>query len=53
MREVITTGKTVEDAVADALVQLGLTEDEVTVEVLDLPQKKLFKTIPARVRVIC
>ncbi|MEG1011337.1 MAG: RNA-binding cell elongation regulator Jag/EloR [Ruthenibacterium sp.] len=51
MREVITTGKTVEEAVADALAQLGLTEDEVTVEILDLPQKKLFKTVPARVKV--
>ena len=51
MREVITTGKTVEEATAAALEQLGLTEDEVTVEVLDLPQKKLFKTIPARVKV--
>lgn len=53
MREIITTGKTVEEATNAALAQLGLTEDEVTIEILELPQKKLFKTIPARVKVTC
>lgn len=51
MREVIKTGKTVEEATAAALAELGLTEDEALVEVLELPQKKLFKTIPAKVKV--
>lgn len=51
MREVIMTGKTVEEATAAALAELGLSEDEVTVEVIDLPQKKFFKTIPAKVKV--
>ena len=46
MREVITTGKTVEEATQKALEDLGLT-----VEVIDLPQKKLFRSIPAKVRV--
>lgn len=51
MREVIMTGKTVEEATAAALAEIGLAEDEVTVEVIDLPQKKLFRTIPAKVKV--
>ncbi len=52
MRELIVTGKTVEEAVESALEQLGLIEEEVTVEVLELPRKKLFRTVPARVKVI-
>ena len=51
MREVIATGKTVDEATEAALAQLGLSMDEVTVEVLELPQKKFFKTIPAKVKV--
>ena len=51
MREVITTGKTVEEATELALAQLGLSAEEVMVEVIDLPQKKLFKSIPAKVKV--
>ncbi|MEG3074255.1 MAG: RNA-binding cell elongation regulator Jag/EloR [Ruthenibacterium sp.] len=52
MREVIMTGKTVEEATAAALAEIGLAEDEVTIEIIDLPQKKLFRTIPAKVKVI-
>lgn len=51
MRESIMTGKTVEDATRLALEQLGVSEEDATVEVLELPQKKLFRTIPAKVRV--
>lgn len=51
MREVIKTGKTVDEATSLALAELGLAEEDVTIEVLELPQKKLFKTIPAKVRV--
>ncbi len=51
MREIIATGKTVEEATAAALAQLGITEDDAMVEVLELPQRKLFKTIPAKVKV--
>lgn len=50
-REVITTGKTVEDATQEALKQLGLSIDEVVVEVLEMPQRRFFRTIPAKVRV--
>ncbi|MEG1381395.1 MAG: RNA-binding cell elongation regulator Jag/EloR [Ruthenibacterium sp.] len=51
MREIIMTGKTVEEATAAALAEIGLAEDEVTIEIIDLPQKKLFRTIPAKVKV--
>ena len=51
MRESIMTGKTVEEATQLALAELGIAEEEATVEVLELPQRKLFRTIPAKVRV--
>lgn len=51
MREVIETGKTVEAATEKALETLGLTREEVTVEVLELPVKKLFSSKPAKIRV--
>lgn len=49
MREVITTGKTVEQATQIALEQLGISLEQAEVEVLEMPQKKLFRTIPAKV----
>ena len=48
MRESIMTGKTVEEATQLALAELGIAEEEATVEVLELPQRKLFRTIPAK-----
>lgn len=53
MREIEMTGKTVELAVQAACDALGVDRDDINVsyEVLDFPVKKLFKTIPARVRV--
>lgn len=51
MQELIATGKTVDDAVASACAQLGLSRDAVNVEVLELPKKKLFGSVPAKVRV--
>ncbi len=50
MHEIITSGKTVEQAIENALAQLGLSEDEVTIDIIQLPQKKLFKTIPAKIK---
>ena len=52
MREVVMTGRTVEEATELALAQLGVSaEDEnVTVEVLELPQRRLFRSVPAKVR---
>ncbi|MGN0974901.1 MAG: RNA-binding cell elongation regulator Jag/EloR [Gemmiger sp.] len=53
MRELEMTGKTVEDAVRAACDALGVDRDDLNVsyEVLDFPVKKLFKSIPARVKV--
>lgn len=51
MREIIMTGKTVEEATAAACAELGVSEADVSVEIIDLPQKKLFKQIPAKVKV--
>ncbi len=51
MAELIMTGKTVEEAIESALLQLGLSEEDVTVEVIELPRKKLFKSVPAKVKV--
>lgn len=50
IREVIKTAKTVEEATELALAELGLGADEAEIEVLELPQRKLFRSIPAKVR---
>lgn len=50
VREVIKTAKTVEEATELALAELGLGADEAGIEVLELPQRKLFRNIPAKVR---
>ncbi|MGQ9512253.1 RNA-binding cell elongation regulator Jag/EloR [Thermodesulfitimonas sp.] len=55
MREVVKSGKTVEEAVAQALATLGARRDEVTVEVLSEPTQGVLGFIgakPAVVRVI-
>ncbi len=51
MREVIASGKTVEAATEAACLELGKSRDEVSVEILEMPVKKLFRSIPAKVRV--
>lgn len=51
LREVIATGKTVEEATENGCAELGLSRDEVSVEILEMPAKKLFKTTPAKVKV--
>ncbi|RPF47175.1 RNA-binding cell elongation regulator Jag/EloR [Thermodesulfitimonas autotrophica] len=55
MREVVKSGKTVEEAVAQALNELGARPDEVTVEVLSEPTRGVLGFIgakPAVVRVV-
>lgn len=52
MREVIATGKTVEEAMEAGCKELGLSRDEVRFEIIEMQQKKLFRTIPAKVKVI-
>lgn len=51
MHELVATGSTVDEAVDSACAQLGLTRDDVTYEIIDMPQKKLFGTSPAKVAV--
>ncbi len=52
MREVIATGKTVEEATEAGCLELGLSRDEVSVEIIEMPQKKLFRSTPAKVKVV-
>ena len=42
MQEIIATGKTTEEAVEKACAELGLSRDEVTIEIIDMPQRRLF-----------
>lgn len=48
--ESIFKGKTVEDAINIGLAELGLTKEDVEIEVLDEGKKKLFGSIPAQVK---
>lgn len=50
MREVIVTGKTVEEATEKACLELGLPREEVSIEILEMPTRKLFKSTPAKVK---
>lgn len=49
----IATGKTVDEAVDNACAKLGVSRDNISYEILELPQKKLFglKVVPAKVKV--
>lgn len=48
MKKVLVAGKTVEDAVKTGLEQLGTTEDRVSIEVVEQPNKGLFGLLGAR-----
>ncbi|ACV65029.1 single-stranded nucleic acid binding R3H domain protein [Desulfofarcimen acetoxidans DSM 771] len=55
MKVIEKTGKTVEEAVSSALVELGVSRDKVEIEILENPSKILFGIFgskPARVKVI-
>ena len=49
--ELFYTGKTVEEATAKALEQLGIDREEISVEVVEMPVRKLFRSTPAKIRV--
>ena len=53
MKEIITTGKTVDLAIEEACRKLQTAREKVEFEIIDLPKKGLFglKTYPAKVRV--
>jgi spoIIIJ-associated protein len=52
-KSIITTGKTIDEAVETALKQLGLTRDDVTYQVISLPKSGFFGigAVPAKVKV--
>ena len=52
-KSIITTGKTIDEAVETALKQLGLTRDDVTYQVFSLPKSGFFGigAVPAKVQV--
>ena len=50
MREVIVTGKTVEEATEAACRELGLPREEVSIEILEMPTRRLFRSTPAKVK---
>ncbi len=52
-KSIITTGKTIDEAVETALRQLGLTRDDVTYQVISLPKAGFFGigAVPAKVQV--
>ena len=51
MREIIKQASTVDEAIDLALRELGLTREQVTCEVLEYPEKRLFRKKPAKVKV--
>ena len=51
MKELITSGKTVEEAMQKACEQLGVTEEQCNVEVLQQPKKSLFGIIKTEAQV--
>ncbi len=51
MREIITTGKTIEQALDEACGILGASRDEITYEIITMPRRKLFSFVPAKVKV--
>jgi len=54
MRTIEMTGKTVEDAIKNALTELKVTEDKIDVEILEEGSKGIFKLLgakPARIKV--
>ena len=51
MSEIVMTGKTVEEALDLACRQLGVSRDKVTYQIIEMPQKVLFWSKPAKVSV--
>lgn len=49
--ENVFTGKSVDEAILEGLVTLGITRDEAEIEVLEEGKKKLFGSVKAKVRV--
>ena len=52
-KDVIATGKTVDEAIEAACAKMGAPREYVDIEILELPKKKFLglKTVPAKVKV--
>ncbi len=53
-KEIIATGKTIDEAVASAASELGVDKEKLTVEIIDEPKKGLFGigAVPAKIKAI-
>ena len=51
MKEMISSGKTVEEAVENGCLLLGVSRETITFEIVDLPKKKLFGMSEAKVKI--
>lgn len=51
MSEIVMTGKTVDEALELACRELGVSRDEVTYQIIEMPQKVLFWSKPAKISV--
>ena len=49
--ELFFEGKTVESATEEALKKLGIAREDISVEVVEMPVKRLFRSTPAKIRV--
>ena len=49
--ELFFEGKTVDSATEEALKKLGIAREEISVEVVEMPVKRLFRSTPAKIRV--
>lgn len=52
-KEIIVTGKTVDEAIDKGCLSLGIAREDAEIEIIDLPKKSLMglKTVPAKVKV--
>ena len=49
MSEIVMSGKTVEEALDLACRELGVSRDDVTYQIIELPRKVLFFSKPAKI----
>lgn len=51
MKEIIASGKTVEEAIENGCLLLGVSRETISFEIIDLPKKKLFGMSEAKVKI--
>ncbi len=52
MNKVVATGKSVEEAVKSALIQLGASEEDVSIKIIEQPSKKFFGLMGSKEAVV-